>query len=103
VYYLYATPPGQERGFHSHRRLEQLAVCVSGAVTITVDDGRDRRHVRLDRPDLGLHIGPMIWREMRNFTDGAVLMVLASMPYDEGDYMRSYEDFVAAVRAERRP
>ena len=99
VYYLYGTPAGEARGFHGHRELEQMAVCLAGAVTITLDDGRSRREVRLDRPDMGLHIGKMIWREMSDFTDDAVLMVIASLPYDEGDYIRSYDDFLAAAAA----
>lgn len=100
VYYLFDTPHGAERGFHAHRELNQMAVCVAGACTIAVDDGVARREVRLDSPDKGLHIGTMVWREMRDFSPGAVLMVLASAPYDEADYIRSYEDFSAAVRGE---
>jgi hypothetical protein len=100
VYYLYGGAEGAERGFHAHRALQQWAVCVSGACTIVVDDGAQRREVRLDSPDKGLLIGSMLWREMRDFTPGAVLMVLASMPYDEADYIRDYDTFLAeAVRA----
>lgn len=98
VYFLYGTAADEARGFHAHRALHQWAVCVSGSCTIELDDGRDRREVRLDSPDKGLHIGAMLWREMRDFSPGAVLMVLASMPYDEADYIRSYDDFLAETR-----
>lgn len=101
VYYLYNTPPEEERGFHGHRELEQLAVCLAGAVTITLDDGHERRDVRMDSPEKALFIGRMIWREMRDFTPNAVLMVLASAPYDEADYIRDYADFLASVVEER--
>ena len=93
VYYLFGTADGAERGFHAHRALRQLAICVAGACTIRVDDGAERRDVRLDGPDKALFIGQMVWREMRDFTPGAVLMVLASSPYDEADYIRDYEEF----------
>jgi dTDP-4-dehydrorhamnose 3,5-epimerase len=93
VYFLYSSAPDSERGFHAHKALQQWAVCVSGSCVMTVDDSVERREVVLDTPDKGLYIGPGIWREMRNFSDGAVLMVLASAPYDEADYIRDYDEF----------
>ena len=101
VYFLYDTSPGAERGFHAHRSLEQWMVCVAGTCTLVVDDGAERREVLLDAPDKGLYIGPGIWREMRGFSPGAVLMVLASAPYDESDYLRSYDDFLQLARVSR--
>lgn len=101
VYFLYETAPGAERGFHAHRSLEQWAVCVSGSCTLVVDDGSERREVRLDAPDKGLYIGAGIWREMHDFSPGAVLMVLASARYDEGDYIRSYDEFLALAQEHR--
>lgn len=98
VYYIFGTQPGAERGFHAHRDLYQLAVCVRGSCAIKLDDGRNRQEFRLDRPDLGLQIGPLIWREMREFSEDAVLMVLASAPYDEADYIRDYDEFVVVAR-----
>lgn len=97
VYYVYGTQPGVDRGFHAHRRLLQFAVAVSGGCTMVLDDGRARTDVRLDRPDLGLTIGPMVWHEMRAFTPGCVLLVLADAPYDETDYIRDYRQFVQSV------
>jgi dTDP-4-dehydrorhamnose 3,5-epimerase-like enzyme len=97
VYYLFATREGAERGFHAHRELRQLAICVAGSCVISVDDGASRRDVLLDSPDKALFIGGMLWREMRDFSPGAVLMVLASAPYDEADYIRDYDDFIAAL------
>jgi dTDP-4-dehydrorhamnose 3,5-epimerase-like enzyme len=95
VYFLYDTPLGKQRGFHAHRRLEQWAVCVAGGCTMILDNGRQRSEVRLDSPEKGLHVGAMIWRELKDFSPGAVLMVLASEPYEEADYIRDYESFLA--------
>lgn len=97
VYYLYGTKPGVPRGFHAHRALSQWVVCLSGACTVVVDDGRERREVRLDSPELGLYVGEMLWREMWHFSPGSVLMVLASAVYDEADYIRDYDAFLAEV------
>lgn len=94
VYYIYGTNSGASRGFHAHRLLQQLAVCVAGSCTIVVDDGIDRADVRLDRPDMGLAISPMIWREMHDFSPDCVLMVLASRPYEPADYIWDYGEFV---------
>lgn len=95
VYYIFGTRPGVERGFHAHHDLTQWAACVSGSCTMILDDGRERQAFVLDRPDLALQIGPMIWREMKDFSDGAVLMVLASAAYDEADYIRDYGEFLS--------
>jgi dTDP-4-dehydrorhamnose 3,5-epimerase-like enzyme len=76
VYFVFGTGPGVERGFHAHRALEQWVVCTAGACTMTVDDGRERRSVRLDSPEKGLYMGPGIWREMSDFSPDAVLWSL---------------------------
>lgn len=99
VYYIFGTDSVAERGFHAHRALNQLAICVRGRCVISLDDGRDRRDVVLDRPDKGITIGSMIWREMRDFSEDAVLLVLADQHYDETDYIRDYNDFIAEVSA----
>lgn len=97
VYYLYDVPEGQLRGAHGHRKLQSLMVAVSGAVDVEVDDGRARRTFRLDSPDVGLYVSPMIWRNLTGFQPGTVCMVIASEPYDEADYFRDYHDFLAAA------
>ncbi|MBA3511526.1 MAG: WxcM-like domain-containing protein [Sphingomonas sp.] len=99
VYYILAAE-GASRGFHAHRRLDQLMICVKGSCRLIVDDGRERREVTLDRPDRGLHIGRMQWREMHDFTADSVVLVLASAPHDEADYIRDYESFLAETRAQ---
>ncbi len=99
VYYIFGTQAGVARGFHAHLALHQLAVCVRGSCTMVIDDGYQRRSVTLDRPDLGLTIGPMIWREMHDFSEDAVLMVLADRHHDEADYIRDYDAFLAMVHA----
>ena len=99
VYYIFDTREDVARGLHAHRDLRQWAICLAGACTITLDDGRQRRSIRLDRPDRALEIGGIIWREMHDFTPGAVLLVLASKPYQEADYIRDYDRFLELVRS----
>ncbi|MCB8964135.1 MAG: WxcM-like domain-containing protein [Bacteroidales bacterium] len=98
VYYLYDVPGGEERGGHAHRELRQLIVAASGSFDVTIDDGTLKRTFTLNRPYVGLLIVPGIWRELSNFSSGTVCLVLASLPYDENDYLRSYEDFVEFKR-----
>jgi len=96
VYYLYDVPGGAERGGHAHKALEQFLIAMSGSFDVTLDDGRARKRVHLNRSYYGLRIVPMIWRELDNFSSGSVCMVLASQPYDESDYYRDYDDFLRA-------
>jgi dTDP-4-dehydrorhamnose 3,5-epimerase-like enzyme len=93
VYYLYDAPPRTVRGGHVHRSLRQLLVAVSGSLEATVDDGWRRETIRLDDPSQGLYIGPMVWRNLANFTAGTVCLVVASMAYDASDYSFDYEAF----------
>jgi len=94
VYYLYDVPSGGERGGHAHKELEQLIIAASGSFDVVLDDGAQCARYRLDRPYFGLYICPMIWRELVNFSSGAVCLVLASNLYDEADYYRDYDEFV---------
>lgn len=100
VYYVFNTSKGIDRGLHAHYELRQLAIAVAGSCTMILDDGQSRVSVRLDNPATGLTIGPMIWREMTNFSPDCVLLVLADAAYDEADYIRDYDDFLAAAVAE---
>jgi hypothetical protein len=93
VYYLYDVPGGEERGGHAHRELRQLIVAASGSFDVTIDDGKLKRTFTLNRPYVGLLIVPGIWRELSDFSSGSVCLVLASLPYDENDYIRNYNDF----------
>lgn len=97
VYYIYDTKMDVRRGFHAHKTLEQIAVCMAGSCKFHLDDGRETAEVLLDSPAKGLYIGKMIWREMYDFSPNCVLMVLASEYYLENDYLRNYEDFMAAI------
>lgn len=98
AYFVYGTRPGVDRGFHAHRATRQYAVAVAGGCTMLLDDGDERSSVRLDRPDLGLTIAPMVWHEMRDFSPDCVLLVLADTLYDEADYLREYRQFLDVVR-----
>jgi hypothetical protein len=93
VYYLYDVPGGAERGGHGHRGLQQLFVAMSGSFDVVVDDGREKRRHHLNRSYYGLYLPPMIWRVLDNFSSGSVCLVLASLPFDEKDYFRDYDDF----------
>lgn len=99
VYYLYDVPGGAERGGHAHKRLRQLIVSVMGAFDVIVDDGTKRKTIHLDRAYRGLYIPTMIWRELDNFSSGAICLVLASLPYDENDYYRNYDEFLSATKS----
>ena len=94
VYYVFATAPGIERGFHAHHALNQMAIAVSGSCTMHFDDGREKRAVRLDRRDVAVTIPPMVWHEMHDFSADCVLLVLADAAYDEADYIRDYATFI---------
>ena len=94
VYYLYDVPGGVSRGGHAHAKLQQFIIAVSGAFDVLLDDGTNKKIVHLDRPYIGLHIVTGIWRELLNFSSGAICLVLASENYSEDDYMREYDDFI---------
>ena len=93
VYYMYGTPKNTRRGYHAHKNLEQVLVCVSGSCKVLLDDGNEQCEVVLDKPYEGLYVGNSMWREMYDFSDDAVLMVLASEYYSEDDYIRDYSEF----------
>jgi len=95
VYYLYDVPGGFSRGGHGHLELQQLIVALSGSFDITVDDGKVKRTFHLSRPNMGLYMPSGLWRELDNFSSGSICFVLASIEYDEKDYFRDYDKFVA--------
>lgn len=97
VYYIFDTVPEQVRGMHAHRNLEQLIVAMDGACQFVLDDGKNRETVWLNRPDVGLYIGKNMWREMRHFSYGCKLMVLASDYYNEDEYIRDYSVFKETI------
>lgn len=97
VYYLYDVPGGAERGGHAHVALSQLIVAMSGSFDVKLDDGTEKKTFHLNRSYNGLYVCPMIWRELDNFSSGAVCMVLASNLYDEADYYRDYDTFIGAL------
>lgn len=98
VYYLYDVPGGADRGGHAHKALHQLVIAISGSFDIHLDDGFSKKTIHMNRSYSGLTICPMIWREINNFSTGAVCLVLASEYYDEADYYREYEQFILDAR-----
>ena len=98
TYYLYDVPGGASRAAHGHKRLQQLMVAMSGSFDVTLDDGNNIKRFHLNRSYFGLYIPPMMWRDLDNFSSGAVCMVLASDYYDEEEYIRKYEDFINIIK-----
>ncbi|EPF2930954.1 sugar 3,4-ketoisomerase [Vibrio navarrensis] len=98
VYYMFGMQSDLPRGFHAHKELIQVAVCLKGSCDILMDDGKDKQVVTLNSPDKGLVIGTMQWHEMANFSDDCVLLVLASDVYNESDYIRDYSEFLREAR-----
>lgn len=98
VYYVYGTSAHAVRGHHSHRQLEQIIFCPMGACDFILDDGKKRVTIAMDKPNKALHISGNIWREFTNFSPNCVVMVLASMYYDEGDYIRDYDKFLETLK-----
>ncbi|GAK76946.1 MULTISPECIES: sugar 3,4-ketoisomerase [Nonlabens] len=93
VYYLYDVPSSSQRGGHAHKELRQLIVALSGSFDVVLDDGNEQKTVTLNKPDKGLLIPTMVWRELENFSSGSVCMVVASMEFSEDDYIRDYNEF----------
>lgn len=98
VYYLFGTAEGVRRGFHAHRDLQQLVIAVRGSCRFLLDDGSEKVHILLDSPSQGLFLPGMMWREMYDFSEDCVLMVLADSHYDEADYIRDYDQFVQLTK-----
>lgn len=98
VYYMYDTKEGVHRGFHAHKSLEQILICIHGTCKILLDNGFEKKIVSLEKPYEGLYISNDIWREMYDFSSDAVLMVLASDVYNENDYIRNYDEFLTMVK-----
>jgi len=94
IYYLYDIPGGEDRGGHAHKELYQLIVAASGSFNVLLDDGQNKKIVTLNRPDYGLLVVPGIWRELCEFSSGAICLVLASHKYDKNDYIRDYDQFI---------
>lgn len=98
VYYLFGTKAEVARGFHAHKELWQVAICISGKCLMLLDDGRQKESVWMDSPMKGIVLPPMLWHEMHHFSSDCVLLVLASDKYNESDYVRKYEDFLEFVK-----
>ena len=101
VYYMYDTKEGVHRGFHAHKNLQQILVCIHGSCKVLMDNGREKKVVPLEKPYEGLYIPNDIWREMYDFSPDAVLVVFASDYYKEEDYIRDYDTFLKMVGVER--
>ncbi|MBR3834782.1 MAG: WxcM-like domain-containing protein [Lachnospiraceae bacterium] len=97
VYYIYDTLEGVTRGYHAHKSLEQIMICIHGSCKVLLDNGKEKKIVPLEKPYEGLYVANNMWREMYDFSPDAVLLVLASEIYDESDYIRNYDDFLKMV------
>lgn len=97
VFYLYDIPAGAHRGGHAHRVLEEVIVAVMGSITVELDDGRERHTVDLRQPDVGLYVPTMLWAELVDFASGSIAVVLASIPFDEAEYVRDHDEYLRLV------
>jgi len=98
IYYLYHVPPSSERGAHAHKDLHQIIIALSGSFELILDDGFTKKSFILSKPNKGLYICPMIWRDLRHFSADGICLVLASDIYKESDYYREYQPFLTAIR-----
>lgn len=98
VYYMYDTVEGVRRGFHAHRSLEQILVCINGSCKVLMDNGKEKKIVSLEKRYEGLYVPKDIWHEMYDFSSDAVLMVFASEYYNEEDYIRNYDEFLDYIK-----
>ena len=97
-FFIYDIPTGESRGAHAHRQQEQFLLCLSGGYVVELDDGKNRKSVKLDRPWEGLYIPPMVWASETQFNPGSIVLVFVSDVYKESDYIRDYQEYLAAVR-----
>lgn len=100
VFYLYDIAGGESRGAHAHKECHQFLIAASGSFEVSLDDGKFKRQVLLNRPDIGLHIPPGIWASEINFSSGAICLVMASHSYNETDYIRKYDEFLKYINHE---
>lgn len=100
VYYMYDTEPGVRRGFHSHKTLEQILICINGSCKVLLDNGKEKKIVSLEKRYEGLYVPKNMWREMYDFSPDAILLVLASDYYNEEDYIRDYDEFIKSINAD---
>lgn len=99
VYYMVNSAPNKPRGYHTHKKLDQVFFCIQGSMKMILDDGTKREEVILDKPDVGIRLKPMIWHEMHDIDEDTVMLIFASDYYQESDYIRSYKDFMEAFHA----
>lgn len=101
VFYLYDVPGGALRAGHALKQCQQFIIAASGSFDVVLDDGFEKRRYQLNRSYYGLYVPPLVWREIDNFSSNSICVVLASEQFDEGDYYREYDDFLAAVKLKR--
>jgi dTDP-4-dehydrorhamnose 3,5-epimerase-like enzyme len=99
VYWIYDVPGGEVRGGHAYRTLEELVIAISGSFDVALDDGRNAEVLQLNRSYSGLYVPPMTWRQLENFSTNGICLILASQPYDEGDYIRDRDEFAMSQAA----
>lgn len=102
IFFIYDVPSNDIRGKHAHLKCHQLLVCISGSVLVLADDGSQKKEFHLSKPSQGLYLPPMIWGEQYKYSNDAVLMVYASHAYDESDYIRNYDEYLARIKHERK-
>ena len=97
VYYMVQSAPDLPRGYHTHKKLDQVFFCIQGSMKMVLDDGKNREEVVLNKPDVGIRLKPMVWHEMHDIKEDTIMLIFASDFYQESDYIRSYKDFAEAL------
>lgn len=98
VFYTYDVPPGEDRGAHAHKQLQEFLIAISGSFEVVLDDGKERRTFLLDRPTRGIHVPAGMWVAQQNFSPDGICLVMASLPYDDSDYIRNYDDYQRYIK-----
>tara|TARA_Y100001935_G_C17311792_1_gene517198 strand:- start:7736 stop:8140 length:405 start_codon:yes stop_codon:yes gene_type:complete len=97
IFYLYDIPGGKDRGAHAHKKCHQFLIAGSGSFDVFLDDGKEKKTIKLNRPNYGLYIPPMIWAAEKNFSSGSICLVLTSERFNEDDYLRNYDQYLSYI------
>ena len=97
IFYLYDIPGGKDRGAHAHKKCHQFLIAGSGSFDVFLDDGKEKKTIKLNRPNYGLYIPPMIWAAEKNFSSGSICLVLTSEKFNENDYLRNYDQYLSYI------
>ena len=97
VYYIVKSAPNLPRGYHTHKKLDQVFFCIQGSMRMILDDGKKKEEIILNQPDIGIRLKPLVWHEMHDIKEDTIMLIFASDYYEESDYIRDYKQFIETV------